>query len=230
MNVENFLKAISDKTRLRIINLVLSAKEICVCDLENVLKLKQSTLSSHLAKLKNSGVLVDSKRGKWSYYRLNERLNHNYQEILKKVIVEFKKEKIATEDIEIFQKFKNSCLLTRKVLIVDESNDFLSQIIEYELSKKEGIEAFSGGISPAKNVSPILKKMYPEAYKNLRFVTKSITNFYDTYFDLLLILSKDNTQLNNIKAKKKAVINLERDKSADNEYIKKLIKKCEEYL
>ncbi len=228
--MENFLKAISDKTRLRIINLVVSAKEICVCDLENVLKLKQSTLSSHLAKLKNSGVLVGNKRGKWSYYRLNERFNHDYQEILKKVIVEFKKEKIATEDIEIFQKFKNSCLLTRKVLIVDESNDFLSQIIEYELSKKEGIEAFSGGISPAKKVSPILKKMYPEAYKNLRFVTKSITNFYDTYFDLLLIIDRDNTQLNSIKAKRRTVIKVEKEKCTDNEYIKKLIKKCEEYL
>ncbi len=230
MNVESFLKAISDKTRLRIINLVLFAKEICVCDLENVLKLKQSTLSSHLAKLKSSGVLVDNKKGKWSYYRLNEGLNQNCQEILKKVIAEFKKEKTATEDIEIFQKFKNSCLLTRRVLIVDESNDFLSQIIEYELSKKEGVVAYSGGISPAKNVSPILKKMYPEAYKNLRFITKSITNFYDIYFDLLLILDEDSTQLNSIKAKRRVVIKVEKEKCIDSEYIKKLIKKCEEYL
>ena len=99
VSVENFLKAISDKTRLRMINPVLFAKEICVCDLENVLKLKQSTLSSHLAKFKSSGVLVDNKKGKWSYYRLNEGLNHSYQEVLKKVIVEFKKERTASEDI-----------------------------------------------------------------------------------------------------------------------------------
>ena len=65
--------------------------------------------------------------------------------------------------------------------------------------------------------------MYPEAYKNLRFVTKSITNFYDTYFDLLLILDEDSTQLNSIKAKRRAVIKVEKEKCTDSEYIDKKV-------
>lgn len=64
-------KALSDPIRLRIVLLLQSEGELCVCDLMEVLKLPQSTVSRHLAYLKRS-CLVDTRRqGVWMYYQLS---------------------------------------------------------------------------------------------------------------------------------------------------------------
>ena len=62
-------KALSDETRLRILAL-LTAGELCVCDLMAVLDLPQSTVSRHLAYLRNAGLVEDRRQGVWMYYRL----------------------------------------------------------------------------------------------------------------------------------------------------------------
>jgi ArsR family transcriptional regulator len=62
-------KALSDETRLRILSL-LTAGELCVCDLMAVLDLPQSTVSRHLAYLRNTGLVEDRRQGVWMYYRL----------------------------------------------------------------------------------------------------------------------------------------------------------------
>ncbi|MHB1380892.1 MAG: ArsR/SmtB family transcription factor [Thermoleophilia bacterium] len=62
-------KALSDETRLRIIALLLDG-ELCVCELMAILGLPQSTVSRHLAYLKNSGLVDDRRAGKWMHYRL----------------------------------------------------------------------------------------------------------------------------------------------------------------
>ncbi len=63
-------KALGDKTRLKMVGL-LTHGELCVCDLMAVLELPQSTVSRHLAYLKNSGWVIGRRSGKWMYYRLN---------------------------------------------------------------------------------------------------------------------------------------------------------------
>ena len=64
-------KALSDPIRLRIILLLQSEGELCVCDLMAVLKLPQSTVSRHLAYLKRS-CWVDTRRdGVWMHYQLS---------------------------------------------------------------------------------------------------------------------------------------------------------------
>ena len=65
----HFFKALSDETRLRILAL-LTAGELCVCDLMAVLELPQSTVSRHLAYLRNAGLVEDRRQGVWMYYRL----------------------------------------------------------------------------------------------------------------------------------------------------------------
>jgi ArsR family transcriptional regulator len=62
-------KALSDETRLRILSL-LTAGELCVCDLMEVFQLPQSTVSRHLAYLRNTGLVDDRRQGVWMYYRL----------------------------------------------------------------------------------------------------------------------------------------------------------------
>ena len=55
-------KALSDETRLRILSL-LTEGELCVCDLMEVLQLPQSTVSRHLAYLRNTGLVADRRQG-----------------------------------------------------------------------------------------------------------------------------------------------------------------------
>lgn len=65
-------KALSDPTRIRIISLLQSGGELCVCDLMEALGLPQSTVSRHLAYLRNADLVDDERRGVWMYYRLPE--------------------------------------------------------------------------------------------------------------------------------------------------------------
>ena len=63
--------ALSDPTRLRLVAL-LRGGERCVCDLTEALEAGQSRLSFHLKALKDAGVVLDRREGRWVYYRLNQ--------------------------------------------------------------------------------------------------------------------------------------------------------------
>src|SRR5512136_2463220 len=63
------LKALSDETRLRILCLLFQG-ELCVCAIMAVLQLPQSTVSRHLAYLKNAGWVDDRRCGVWMYYSI----------------------------------------------------------------------------------------------------------------------------------------------------------------
>lgn len=68
-NLVNALKALSDETRLRIINL-LYEKELCVCDIMETLQITQAKASRHLIYLKNAGLVTDRKQAQWVYYSI----------------------------------------------------------------------------------------------------------------------------------------------------------------
>ncbi|MBI4804895.1 MAG: winged helix-turn-helix transcriptional regulator [Desulfovibrio sp.] len=74
-------KALTDETRLRIVNL-LSQGELCVCDLTHALNMPQSTVSRHLATLKNAGVVTDRRCRTWAYYRLSDAVEPFAREVL----------------------------------------------------------------------------------------------------------------------------------------------------
>ncbi len=63
----HIFKALSDETRLRILCLLLEG-ELRVCDMMDVLQLPQSTVSRHLAYLKNARWVDDRRCGTWMYY------------------------------------------------------------------------------------------------------------------------------------------------------------------
>lgn len=62
--------ALSDETRLEIVAM-LSDGERCVCDLMDALDVAQSRLSFHLRVLKDAGIVMDRKDGRWVHYSLN---------------------------------------------------------------------------------------------------------------------------------------------------------------
>ncbi|HBV87090.1 MAG TPA: transcriptional regulator [Desulfosporosinus sp.] len=68
-NLLDVLKALSDETRLRIINL-LYEKELCVCDIMETLEISQAKASRHLIYLKNADLVKDRKQAQWVYYSL----------------------------------------------------------------------------------------------------------------------------------------------------------------
>ena len=66
-----FAKALADSTRLRVIA-ALRQRELCVCELCDALEATQSTLSTHLALLRDAEITRTRKQGKWIYYRLSD--------------------------------------------------------------------------------------------------------------------------------------------------------------
>ncbi|CAN5731559.1 metalloregulator ArsR/SmtB family transcription factor [soil metagenome] len=66
-------RALSDPTRVRILNLLAnSPRPVCVCDMNAEFDLSQPTMSHHLKKLVGAGLLTREQRGTWAYYALNE--------------------------------------------------------------------------------------------------------------------------------------------------------------
>ena len=64
-------KALGDPHRVRVVNLLATAREaVCVCDLTDFLGLSQPTVSHHMRKLVEAGLLAREQRGVWAYYSL----------------------------------------------------------------------------------------------------------------------------------------------------------------
>jgi ArsR family transcriptional regulator len=65
-----FFKLLSDETRVRCLLLIVRSESLCVCELMSALNESQPKISRHLALLRQSGVLIDERKGQWVYYRL----------------------------------------------------------------------------------------------------------------------------------------------------------------
>lgn len=65
-----FLKMIDDPTRLKILRLLLE-RELCVCQLVEILQVPQPTVSQHLAKLRMMHLVSERKAAQWVYYRVS---------------------------------------------------------------------------------------------------------------------------------------------------------------
>jgi len=70
-NAERFLKAIGEETRLKIISF-LTQDSFCVCELVELLQMSQPSISQHLRRLRQSEIITEEKRGKWTFYSLNK--------------------------------------------------------------------------------------------------------------------------------------------------------------
>ncbi|MEZ6875459.1 metalloregulator ArsR/SmtB family transcription factor [Enterobacter sp. KBR-315C3_2022] len=67
----HLFKTLSDETRLAIVMLLREAGELCVCDICSATKEAQPKVSRHMAILRESGLVIDRREGKWIYYRLS---------------------------------------------------------------------------------------------------------------------------------------------------------------
>jgi ArsR family transcriptional regulator, arsenate/arsenite/antimonite-responsive transcriptional repressor len=63
-------KALGDPVRLRLLSMIASTTEICVCDLTDAFEVTDATISHHLRVLRESGIVDGERRGTWVYYRV----------------------------------------------------------------------------------------------------------------------------------------------------------------
>jgi ArsR family transcriptional regulator len=80
----SLFKALADPARVRIVNVLATQTDaVCGCDLEEPLGLSQPTVSFHLKKLHEAGVLDREKRGIWVYYSLNGEASRRMSSVLR---------------------------------------------------------------------------------------------------------------------------------------------------
>ncbi len=81
------LKALADEHRLKILKTMLD-EEKCVCEIQAEFKLSQPTISHHLRILKNAGIILDRKEGKWVVYRPNKKKIKEFSDFLNTNFIE----------------------------------------------------------------------------------------------------------------------------------------------
>jgi len=72
IEIETVIKAVADRHRLKIVNLLLRAggEPVCVCEVQPALGLSQGTVSYHLKQLVEAGLIARKRRGTFSYFSL----------------------------------------------------------------------------------------------------------------------------------------------------------------
>lgn len=71
----SILKLLGDKTRLTIMR-ILADHDCCVCEFVAMFDTSQPAISQHIRKLKDAGLVKESRRGQWIFYSLNKQYEH----------------------------------------------------------------------------------------------------------------------------------------------------------
>ncbi|QDP41123.1 ArsR/SmtB family transcription factor [Radiobacillus deserti] len=74
-NAALILKLLGDKTRLTMVKL-LDTNDCCVCEFVEMFKMSQPSISQHLRKLRDVGLVKEERRGQWIFYSLNKEQEH----------------------------------------------------------------------------------------------------------------------------------------------------------
>ncbi|WP_078380569.1 ArsR/SmtB family transcription factor [Sutcliffiella halmapala] len=70
-NAASLLKLLGDKTRLTMVK-ILDSHDCCVCEFVAIFKTSQPAISQHVRKLKDVGIVRETRRGQWIIYSLNK--------------------------------------------------------------------------------------------------------------------------------------------------------------
>jgi ArsR family transcriptional regulator len=100
------MKALSDETRLRILNLLLE-RECCVCEVMQALNISQTRASRNLSALYDAGFLKLRKDGLWSLYSIDEEgIKPYYTDLVEAVRKGLEGNELVTQDRERLKKAK----------------------------------------------------------------------------------------------------------------------------
>ncbi|MDQ0352155.1 ArsR family transcriptional regulator [Alkalibacillus filiformis] len=80
--LSNVLKLLGEKTRLTIMQSVY-VRELCVCELVELLDMSQPAISQHLRKLRDAKLVQEKRKGNWIYYKVNhDHLSYHVVEMI----------------------------------------------------------------------------------------------------------------------------------------------------
>ena len=86
-STSGLLKALADPTRLTMVAAMWKAEvPICICDFTASLDLSQPTISHHMGKLREVGLVESQKQGIWIYYRLKDALPNSTRRLLSQLL------------------------------------------------------------------------------------------------------------------------------------------------
>lgn len=71
----SILKLLGDKTRLTMMR-ILADHDCCVCEFVAMFDASQPAISQHIRKLKDAGLVKETRRGQWIFYSLNQQYEH----------------------------------------------------------------------------------------------------------------------------------------------------------
>ncbi|SKA98868.1 transcriptional regulator, ArsR family [Caloramator quimbayensis] len=109
MELLPIIKALSDETRLRILNL-LKFGDLCVCEIEVLLDINQSNASRHLNKLTNAKLVEYYKVNKYVYYKIKEDILKEHPFVKEIIDSEIINLKVCESDLTKLKKYKQSGL------------------------------------------------------------------------------------------------------------------------
>jgi ArsR family transcriptional regulator, arsenate/arsenite/antimonite-responsive transcriptional repressor len=75
-------KALGEPVRLRLLSMIASSPEGCVCDLADGFDLTGPTISYHLRILREAGLVAHERRGTWVYYRCRQTVLRQLMDLL----------------------------------------------------------------------------------------------------------------------------------------------------
>lgn len=96
---ELFFRALADKTRLRLLNLI-GSDEVCVCFFVEILKTNQPKISRHLAYLRRAGIVGARREGQWMHYHIVEPSDRDAARVLQEVMAWLSKDQEMQRDRE----------------------------------------------------------------------------------------------------------------------------------
>jgi ArsR family transcriptional regulator, arsenate/arsenite/antimonite-responsive transcriptional repressor len=101
----DIFKALAEESRLRILTLLMQ-DEMCVCEIEECLKMTQSNVSRHLTALKNSGILDSNKKAQWTYYKISDNFKEENENLWLYLLKKLKELPNYQADLDEYQKCK----------------------------------------------------------------------------------------------------------------------------
>jgi len=92
------MKALADENRLRIVS-ALDGRELCLCQIVELLALATSTVSRHMSILHQARLVESRKVGRWTYFRLDENPPNEVAAALAAAITGLQRDAVAREDV-----------------------------------------------------------------------------------------------------------------------------------
>lgn len=123
------LRAVSDGSRLRILNLLIHRGELCVCDIEAILGATQTKVSRHLAYLRRSGLVRARRSGLWMLYSIPGAPEGSQKEILAILPRLLSTTDVATRDLRrLDARMRKGCCAATNVI----KPEFAPAIVELQ--------------------------------------------------------------------------------------------------